>query len=42
MSITSLAPERRSDKDVVLHERLEKSLKILILTFTLVLSKSDT
>ena len=27
MSITSLAPERRSDKDVVLHERLEKSLK---------------
>ncbi|MDU2145759.1 MAG: type I restriction endonuclease subunit R, partial [Staphylococcus sp.] len=27
MSITGLAPERRSDKDVVLHERLEKSLK---------------
>lgn len=27
MSITSLAPERRSDKDVVLHERLEKALR---------------
>ena len=27
MSITGLTPERRSDKDVVLHERLEKSLK---------------
>lgn len=26
-SITSLAPERRSDKDVVLHERLEKALR---------------
>ncbi|MEB5793694.1 type I restriction endonuclease subunit R, partial [Staphylococcus hominis] len=27
LSMTSLAPERKSDKDVVLHERLEKSLK---------------
>ena len=27
MSITGLAPERKSDKDVVLHERLEKALR---------------
>ncbi|OFM65461.1 DEAD/DEAH box helicase [Staphylococcus sp. HMSC068D07] len=27
ISVAGLAPERRSDKDVVLHERLEKSLK---------------
>lgn len=26
--MTGLAPERKSDKDVVLHERLEKALKI--------------
>ena len=25
--MTGLAPERKSDKDVVLHERLEKSLR---------------
>lgn len=27
LSMTGLAPERKSDKDVVLHERLEKALK---------------
>ncbi|MEN2029938.1 type I restriction endonuclease subunit R [Staphylococcus hominis] len=27
ISVTGLTPERKSDKDVVLHERLEKSLK---------------
>lgn len=27
ISMTSLTPERKSDKDVVLHERLEKALR---------------
>ncbi|WP_152904444.1 type I restriction endonuclease, partial [Staphylococcus epidermidis] len=27
ISVTGLAPERKSDKDVVLHERLEKALR---------------
>lgn len=39
VSMTGLTPERKSDKDVVLHERLEKALKKSTQRFLLVLSK---
>ena len=40
--MTSLTPERKSDKDVVLHERLEKALRKSTQISILVLLKSAT